>query len=85
MTAALLAALAAVDVLSGVPVEDLAAVHPLVVVGAGQSALALVSRLPAKKLSGVLGACLATARRLPRSGSSAAGRARSHVPSPPSS
>ena len=74
MTAALLAALAAVDVSAG-PVEDLSSTHELVVIGASQSALALVSRLPQKKLSRVLGACRHCTPKLALSGARRAGRA----------
>lgn len=40
----------------GAQVEDLVNVTPLVVIGAGLSALAFVSRLPPELLPGVLGA-----------------------------
>jgi hypothetical protein len=36
-----------------------AEVTPLLVIGAGRAALAFVSRLPAERLRGVLGACAA--------------------------
>jgi hypothetical protein len=39
-----------------------AEVTPLLVIGAGRAALAFVSRLPAERLRGVLGACCADAR-----------------------
>ena len=44
-------------------VRDLATVTPLVVIGAGRAALALVSRLPEAQLAGCLGACCAACAR----------------------
>jgi hypothetical protein len=49
-------------------------VTPLLVIGAGRAALAFVSRLPAERLQGVLGACAAAACCAARLRRPAAGR-----------